>query len=271
MKKLPISACLVIHNEDRTLERCLKSFSKLVEEIIIVHDGSCSDNSLKIAKRYGAKIFIGTHKGYPEYHRPFTFKKTTHDWILMPDADEYLSNALQEALPKLIKRNVDIYDLLWPGYDNGNTYNNAYKRILFKKNAIKYFSLLNQNPLPVNNKVKIKQLNYIVHHKKTYNYLDIKIFLKRYQKISTLNALQLLGRQKLTLWNCKSADLEFRNRIRTKFPIIFGIVGSCLYHLTKGFIKSIKNLDIFYLKQGFFTSFYCILVFGKVFWYKLSR
>ncbi len=52
-----ISACLVIHNERVLLRRCLESIKHVVSEIIVVHDGECSDDSLKMAKEYGAKIF----------------------------------------------------------------------------------------------------------------------------------------------------------------------------------------------------------------------
>jgi glycosyltransferase involved in cell wall biosynthesis len=271
MKRLQISVCMVIHNEEKTLERCLKSFSDLVSEIIIVHDGKCTDNSLNIAKKYKAKIFVRPFKGYCEYHRPFTFKVAKYDWVLMPDADEYLSPTLQKALARLIKQGVGVYDFLWPGYDKGKTYDNAYKRTLFKKSKIKYFSLQNQNPLPLDNTVKIKRLDYIIHHRRDYDYLNLKLFWKRYQFISNINALQLLERHKFSLYNCKTADLEYRNIIRTRYPLLLGVIGSSLFHISKGIVEAVKDRQFFYFKQGFFTSLYCTMVFGKVFWYKLSK
>ena len=50
-----ISACVVAHNEEAVIERCLASLDGVVDEIIFVHDGECRDRSLEIAERHGAR------------------------------------------------------------------------------------------------------------------------------------------------------------------------------------------------------------------------
>ncbi|MFA6570012.1 MAG: glycosyltransferase, partial [Bacteroidota bacterium] len=98
-----LSACIVVRNQAIFLDRCLQSIKSVCNEIIIVHDGPCSDDSLKIAKRYKALIFIRPFIGEAEYHRPFAFGKSTGDWILQIDADEYLSAEALSEIPILIQ------------------------------------------------------------------------------------------------------------------------------------------------------------------------
>jgi cellulose synthase/poly-beta-1,6-N-acetylglucosamine synthase-like glycosyltransferase len=87
-EKLPVSAVMVIYNEEKVLERALRSFCDLVDETIIVHDGKCSDKSLEIARKYTNRIFEREHIGASERHRPFTYSplKTKYDFsgILSP-------------------------------------------------------------------------------------------------------------------------------------------------------------------------------------------
>ena len=70
-----ISACLVIHNEEKLLKRCLESIKDVVDEIILVHDGECTDKSLNIANNFHSRIFIRDFIGEAEWHRPFSYEE----------------------------------------------------------------------------------------------------------------------------------------------------------------------------------------------------
>ena len=93
-----ISACLVVFNEEKLIERCLESLKGAVDEIIIIHDGDCQDNTLKIAATYGAKIYEKPHIGFAEEYRPFAYEQTKNNWILQIDADEFLSDGLKKPI-----------------------------------------------------------------------------------------------------------------------------------------------------------------------------
>lgn len=86
---MKISTCIVLRNEEKVIERCLQSVKLISAEIIVVHDGPCTDNSLVIAKKYQAKIFQEKYIGEAEFHRPLTYTKAQGDWILQIDADEF--------------------------------------------------------------------------------------------------------------------------------------------------------------------------------------
>lgn len=84
---ISISACLIVKNEERHLERCLRSIAKHVDEIVIVDTGS-TDSTLEIAKSFGAKI--GFFKWVDDFSaaRNESLKLASSHWALWIDADE---------------------------------------------------------------------------------------------------------------------------------------------------------------------------------------
>ena len=55
-RKPNISACMIVKNEEEFLPNCLNSIKDAVDEIIIVDTGS-TDNTIAIAKNFGAKVY----------------------------------------------------------------------------------------------------------------------------------------------------------------------------------------------------------------------
>lgn len=88
---LPISACLIVKNEEKMLAGCLDSIKNIVREIIIVDTGS-TDKTISIARDYGAKIFIQEWNDNFSQARNVSLSKATQPIILSIDADERLIN-----------------------------------------------------------------------------------------------------------------------------------------------------------------------------------
>jgi (heptosyl)LPS beta-1,4-glucosyltransferase len=61
---LSISAIIITKNEEASIGKCLESIS-WVDEIIVVDSGS-TDNTVKISKSYGAKVYTRSWKGFGE-------------------------------------------------------------------------------------------------------------------------------------------------------------------------------------------------------------
>jgi glycosyltransferase involved in cell wall biosynthesis len=94
-KKIKISACIVVYEEEKNMDGLLTNLSNFVDEVIIVYDGeNVEDKTIELALNYGKKLnlvvktFLRPHTGNPESHRPFSFKQAIGDWILYIDADE---------------------------------------------------------------------------------------------------------------------------------------------------------------------------------------
>jgi glycosyltransferase involved in cell wall biosynthesis len=93
---MKISACLIVHNEEKNLERCLKSLVPVVDEIVVVDSGS-TDRTLEIAGSFKARIIRQEWLGYVG-QKNFALEQAAHPWVLSIDADEELSPELADAV-----------------------------------------------------------------------------------------------------------------------------------------------------------------------------
>jgi len=106
---------MIIKNEQEMLPKCLKSI-KGVDEIIVVDTGS-DDDSIKIAKEHGAKVFTD-YKWNDHFSeaRNESKKHCTGDWLLIIDGDEILESsipAIREliAKPFIKDKNIIMFDV----------------------------------------------------------------------------------------------------------------------------------------------------------------
>ena len=56
---MKINLVMIVKNEERSLERCLRTVDNLVDEVIVVDTGS-TDKTVEIAEEMGAKVFSFT-------------------------------------------------------------------------------------------------------------------------------------------------------------------------------------------------------------------
>lgn len=98
-----ISVVISAFNEEKNIERCLKSLS-FADEIIVV-DNSSSDKTAELSKKYTKKIF--TQKNNPmqiDLQKNFGFEKAASEWILSIDADEEVSKELAKEIKIVVDR-----------------------------------------------------------------------------------------------------------------------------------------------------------------------
>lgn len=101
-KTLPLSVCLIAHNEAARIRRCLDSVRPLAAEIIVVVN-DCTDGTEAIARdEFGAQIFEETWHGHRD-QKNIALAKATQPWTLCLDCDEELSPALAAELRAFIE------------------------------------------------------------------------------------------------------------------------------------------------------------------------
>lgn len=219
-----ISAVLVIYNEENVIKRCLDSIKDLVDEIIIVHDGKCTDKSIEICEKYTDKIYIQKHKGVAEIHRIFSFNRASSKWILQIDADEYINKSDHKKIKALIENdNITAYSFLWRLW-NGEKYITKYsphKTCLVKKDAIKFIA----SPHEVIN-VKfgtISNSNICLEHKPNYNNYSFKIFKSKLKWAKIQARMLSLNFKDIEKIGYKKGQKKwpFPKEIRKKHPILF--------------------------------------------------
>lgn len=94
-----ISLVVTTLNEEEKLGRCLES-ARGVGEVIVV-DSMSTDTTLRIAGEYGARVFTREFVSNAD-QKNWAMEKATLEWILILDADEYLSSRLRDEIAKAI-------------------------------------------------------------------------------------------------------------------------------------------------------------------------
>lgn len=89
-----LSICMIIKNEQRCLERCLKSLIPLKEQLnceIIVTDTGSTDKSVEIAKKYADKVLHFEWCNDFSAARNYGIEQAKGEWIMVIDADEEIA------------------------------------------------------------------------------------------------------------------------------------------------------------------------------------
>lgn len=118
-----ISLCVIVGNVENYIERFLKHFKPLADEIIIVRAiGSATpDRTLEICEREGCKTFI--YENEPQFKewphvdnfaraRNFSFSKATGTWCVWADTDDIIDEHSVSNLRKLAQESTADYILV---------------------------------------------------------------------------------------------------------------------------------------------------------------
>ncbi len=98
MNKLSLTAIILTYNEEKHLERCLKSVSQVSSEIVIV-DSYSNDDTKKIAAMHKVRFFQNNWINYAtQFNWGLANTNIETEWVLRIDADEYLSDELIVAI-----------------------------------------------------------------------------------------------------------------------------------------------------------------------------
>ena len=173
--KMKITFGLVVYNEQDLIRRCLDSIRDVADEIIIVHDGDCTDPTLVIAREYTDIIYVRPRQGGSDPHRIFILNQAKNDWVFMIDTDEFLSAGLKDFLRNATLDKVfGAYAFKWPLWD-GKRYVTVsnYRACLFNKAMAWAVGLHNFSTQTVGT---IKKIDLILEHQPKQNKVSFKRF-----------------------------------------------------------------------------------------------
>lgn len=186
---MTLTVAMITLNEEKNLERTLKSVQDFADEIVIVDSGS-TDRTEEIAKKFGAKFVYQEWLGYG-LQRNKAIELSTSDWILNIDADEEISPELANKI-KGIKENsrykvykINFMSVCFNKKIKHGGWSNSYRIRLFKKDAGRF----NENAVHEEfiTKEEVSKLNeYIYHH----SYSDLADYLRKFNKYTTLGAVE---------------------------------------------------------------------------------
>ncbi len=191
--QLPLSVIVHTKNSAKTIRKCLLSV-KMAEEIVVV-DMHSTDKTKDIALRYTDEFFEVKDSGYVETVRNFGIGKATQDWILLLDADEELSDGMQNWLQAFFPQpdNVVAYYIPRRNFMFGQEVQHTgwwpdYQLRLFKKGSVQWQSGIHSQPQITGEAQKLdpSKERCIIHH----NYPDVSSFVERMNRYTSITAQQ---------------------------------------------------------------------------------
>lgn len=249
MEKQKISVIMVIYNEGDKIRRCLENVKDIADEILIMHDGPCKDNTIKISKEYTKKVIVNkANVGLPGPILPLLVKKAKGPWILKIDADEFLSPELKRNIKRLAQNpKADAYTFKWLYRVNGKyiTKNWPTKTVLYRKSKISLLGFPHRDdPIIHGNIIKT---DYSLEHRPpragmpTLREFKNK-YLGRYARLQAEYTLKDFDELNKFQWHEK--DFSIAIKIRRKFPLLSSIPIGIL-----AFFKSLFSEEAW--KEGY--------------------
>ena len=231
---LKLSGVIITYNEERNIEKCLKSLVDVVDEIVVV-DSFSTDATKSICERFNVRFIEQKFLGYVD-QKNFALAQTTFDHVVSLDGDEALSEALQKSILNL-KTNWE-----FGGY-YANRYNN------FCGQWIKYSDWYPNKKLRVFDKTQAKWVGYKIHETVQLNnpeaatgYLKGDILHYTYQTYQEMDA-------KTDYFSSISAEAYFdKGKKASVFTLIFNPIWAFIksYVLRLGFLDGKNGFRICY-------------------------
>lgn len=196
-----LSVAIITLNEAGNLPRTLASV-QFAGEIIVVDSGS-TDDTVEIARRFHAKIFVEPWKGFSA-QKNSAIEKCTGTWVLSLDADEELSPELGTQLRALLPSNppVDAFfirrkNLFLNRWMRRGGYYPDPKLRLFRRKSANFASSARFADRPVHETIAFDgssdTLDFdLIHHA----YPTLENYLEHMDLYSTLGAEVLVGRRR---------------------------------------------------------------------------
>ena len=190
-----ISVVINTLNEEKNLPRAIESVKNFAGEVVIC-DMHSDDDTVRIAKNFGAVVYEHKRVGYVEPARNYAINKASGEWIFILDADEELKGSLVNELkiisndPKadyyrIPRKNIIFgkwikYSKWWPDYNIR----------FFRKGYVSWNEIIHSVPLTTGKGIDLeaKEENAIVHH----HYESIEQYIERLNRYTSHQTKVLL-------------------------------------------------------------------------------
>ena len=242
MKK--ISVAIITKNEERNIRECLESV-RWADEIVVVDNGS-SDETVRICREFGARVFEEEWKGYSG-QKNSAVEKTRNEWVLSLDADERVGPELRLEIEAALRADssVDGYFMARKNFFLGRWirycgwYPDRNLR-LFRKSL----GLFQERA--VHEKVELRGKTAVLQHPLIHEtYRSLSEYFERMNRYSSLAAREMRGEGR----ECRFTDLILRP------PFTF----LQMYVLRAGFLEG-----YFGLLLSLLYSFYTFAKYAKL-------
>lgn len=206
-----ISVVIPTLNCEKSLQQALNSV-KWADEKIVVDMGSI-DRTVRIAKKFGAKLFFRKPENNNfDNNRLYGMKIAKGNWILKLDSDEILSDTLQAEIKNFLQsasQNLNGINFLNRVFffgkemKHGPIKNNSHEMRMFKQGTWKYSPTRYHQQITVNGETGNFK-NYYNH----YNYSSVSQFIEKTNKYTDFDSKVLSSESKLSIVKILLAPLK---------------------------------------------------------------
>ena len=186
-----LNIIIVWYNEEKNLPKCfgsIKNFSDDIELNVIYCDQSSIDNSVKIAKDFWINIRNHPKYGMAEFSRERVVNEELKnwDWILILDADNWITRKLAREISKVIDDNLCDVGLLPINFHfmNVKTSTNKEPR-LFKKGAVKLQNIPHNGLIIQSDKIRLLK-NELINENLNDSWCELKNLLEKLNRYTTI-------------------------------------------------------------------------------------
>lgn len=180
---MKISACMIVKNEEKNLQRAVESLLSFADELVIVDTGS-TDRTKQIAKRYTNEVYEFNMCNDFAAARNFAFSKCSMDYIYTADADEVIDEENQTkiiALKNTILENIDIVQMIYANqlqFSSIYNFDAEHRAKLFKR--LRMFHWIDPVHEIVDTRVHTWESNIVIYHmpKELHAKRDFSIFIR---------------------------------------------------------------------------------------------
>lgn len=187
---MSLSVAIITFNEERILEKTLRSVQDLADEIIIV-DSFSEDNTAEICAKFpNVTFYQHPFEGFG-CQKNFATSLCSSEWILFLDADEIPDEKAKNEIAKIVseaRAEFSVYEIEFNNIFLGKNlkyggWGNVKRERLFKKNAGKYSEdIVHEEFLTDQEKGKLEgKINH-------YTYKDIHHHIEKSNKYTSLMA-----------------------------------------------------------------------------------
>jgi len=252
-KSQRISVVLTTLNEEKNIDRCLKSVS-WADEIVVV-DSFSSDRTVELARTYTDKVYQHEYPGSSrQVERGIGY--TSGDWVFVIDADEEVTPELAEEIASIVTSGSEHpgYDILRKPFAFGRAIEHGgwfpdYQFRFFRKDGYKpNHAEVHGGFEPTGSRGRIDKL--LLHH----TYETIASYL---QKMNDYTSLQVSSRLKSN----PNADASWHN-----------FVFNPLSHFFRMFISKKGYKDGFHgFLLAVLDAIYSLALYAKLWEYRMQE
>lgn len=220
---MELSVVIITKNEERNIERCLKSIVEVADEIIVV-DSFSTDDTIALCEKYDVRVIQRKFDGYGS-QKQFATEQANFDYVLSLDADEELSNELKASILTVKKKLF--YDCY--SFNRKNYYCNKPIRFCgwYPDKKIRLFDKrkMNWNNREVHETVEIFDQEQVLHLKGNLNHYrcsSIEEHQEKEKKYASMNADILIKNRKSV--SCATPYLKGSFRFLKTYILKLGIL-----------------------------------------------